>query len=331
MTNAPVVYPWHQDMLAHIETMVAEGRTPHALLFRHRPDYFDTELGWQLVKRILCGMDTDGDAAQHCRFVDDNSHPNVLYLDVRTDKVGIADIRLLEQQIWQTALFDKPKIAFINGMDLLSISAQNALLKTLEEPPKNAFFMLSVDNISRVLPTIMSRVQRLRHTPAATDVVISWLRDQIQQQSISKTDADIETIAQLVDYVPERALSLLQSDEQVKSLENEKAQFAQFISGKCSVNALVSSLSDADIAAVLSRYCGYVERLIRLLFDKTVAANEKKSENSLDYSRWHGVSLVGLYRLHDVLVELRQLSNSNVNMTMQLTSSLSDWQYDRTK
>lgn len=331
MNNQPY-YPWHRDILAYIEQQITAKRLPHALLFRCRPYYFDTTLGWQIIQRLLCDSQTATDHCQQCRLVAEYSHPNVFFLDVHHEKVGIDAIRQLEQQMWQTAVFNKPKIAFINGMDLLSIAAQNALLKTLEEPPKHVFFILSVETISHVLPTIISRVQRLKHTAidaSGEQAILQWLQQRLLAANQASGKEEITNIAQLADFAPERALALLKEPEQVKILEQEKRNFAQFMAGKYSTTALVDSMDHANLAEQLSRYQQYVDSLIHVLFEKTAQQSNTKAENPIKYMRWQGVSLRSLYALRDSLMTLRYLQSTNVNLPMQLNDYLSRWQNDR--
>lgn len=327
-------YPWHQTTLNHTIMQLRERRQPHATLFRQRPDYDDTALGWHVVKRLLCDDYSGADKCKHCRLLNDLSHPNVLFLDVVNEKIGIDHIRELEQQIWQTSMFNKPKVAYIQGMDLLSLGAQNALLKTLEEPPQNAFFVLSVQNLSQVLPTIMSRVQRLRHGKFEESQLLHWLR---QQSPSSVSEAEIAKTAKLADFAPLRAHELLTQADAVKQLEQEKAQFAQFMSGKCSASKLAETLEKAQVSAQLSRYRRYTEGMIRFLFDKSATANQptdnKRADNnggnSVQYATWNGVSLRALYALHDILTTLQRLAETNVNLQLQFTTSLTEWQNER--
>lgn len=324
---------WHENVLDYVKVQLTEGRLPHAMLFRRRADFYDTALGWQIATLMLCETQRGEDNCQHCHLLADQAHPNVLFLDVLNEKIGIDDIRDLEQQMWQTSVFDKPKIAYINGMDLLSIAAQNALLKTLEEPPKNAFFILSVGNLSRVLPTIMSRVQRLRHGKVAPSAVLTWL----QQQSEVTNNANTKEIAKLADFAPARALALLQSPEAVQQLQAEKKQFADFMAGKCTATALAASLDKTQAGGQLTRYCRYTESMIRFLFEKSSEQNaldsdkraDKQAQHSVQYATWNGVSLRALYRLHDALSDLRRLAETNVNLPLQFSTRLTDWQHDR--
>lgn len=329
-------YAWHDNALNHLSAQLREDRMPHATLFRQRVDFFDTQLGWQAVQLLLCDAKTGADNCQHCHLMAEQSHPNVLFLDVFNEKVGINDVRDVEQQMWQTSMFDKPKIAYISGMDLLSIAAQNALLKTLEEPPKNAFFILSVSNISRVLPTIMSRVQRLHHGGVEQQSVLHWLQTQLDTPT---TEVEIAATAKLGDFAPARALALLQSPSAVQELKAEKAQFADFMAGKCSAAVLVSRLDKTQVTAQLTRYCRYVEGMIRFLFEKSNKQNtdpqdkraDKQPQDSVQYANWNGVSLRSLYRLHDALSDLRRLAETNVSIPLQFSTRLTDWQHDKRK
>ncbi len=341
-------YPWQKAALAHVDAQLADNRQPHATLFRLRKDYDDTMLGWQVIKRIICDSHRANDDCKHCRMIDDALHPNVLFLDVvntsvdfaPVKRIGIDDVRQIEQKMWQTSMFDKPKIAYINGMDLLSTPAQNALLKTLEEPPENTFFILAVTDVSHVLPTIMSRVQRLHHSTFPQERLLYWLQQQLNQQSNQPmTEAEIAKVAKLADDAPMRSLALLQSPDLVQQLSREKAQFADFITGKNSAQNLAATFEKGQESAQLARYCRYTENMIHFLFTKSVErhaeANDKMAnktgENSVQYATWKGVSLRALYRLHDTLMELRRLTDTNVNVHLQLTTSLTDWQYERSR
>ncbi len=321
------IYPWHKPLLTHIEKQLSMGRLPHALLFRHRYGFFDEFLGQEIAKRLLCDKQNGQDDCKHCHLVDERNHPNILLLDVINEKVGIDDVREIEQQMWQTSIFDKPKIAYISGIDLLSIAAQNALLKTLEEPPKNAFFILSVENISRVLPTIMSRVQRLHHSKTDQQELLIWLQNKIGDDA--PTEVAIAKIAKLTNNAPQPTLALLSTPDEVEKIEYEKKQFSLFLSGKISTKILLANLNKDNADEILRRFCHYTERVIRFLFEKSSATTDKNDENSVQYPKWNGVSLRSLYCLYDILVEHRHLSYTNVDMSMQLTTHLVDWQNDR--
>ena len=320
-------YPWHQSLINHVEQQQNENLLAPAMLFRCRKNYFDEVIGWELAKLILCDTKGGSDDCKHCHLTTEERHPNVMFFDVFNEKIGIDDVRQLEQKVWQTSVFDKPKVAFINGVDLLSIAAQNALLKTLEEPPKNVFFVLSAENTSRVLVTIISRVQRLKHVKLQYDDLLHWL--QIQMGNDAKTKAEIITITKLSGNQPKSALALLFSPESVAHINGEKQLFVRFLSGKLSAKELLNGFDYKNPEDVLYRFCQYTEGMIRFLFEKSLQLTDNTSEKQLQCMVWNRLSLRDFYHLRDVLIQHQHLSHTNVNMTMQLTTSLSGWQNDR--
>ncbi len=341
-------YPWHQKLLSYTQRQIQEERYHHATLFRLRQGYNDAQLGWNIIQQLLCnGQDCKNNKnnqgtqlCKHCRLLQEQEHPNVQYLDAINDKVGIDDVRQLEQQMWQTSMFDVPKVAYIQGIDILSMAAQNALLKTLEEPPQNTYFILSVHNISRVLPTIISRVQRLHYGKVSRDDIILWLQSQLSP-SEQITSAELIKVAKLVDFAPLTILSLLCSPTELSQLQQEKKMFSDFIAGKQKATYLAEQLDKEQPALQLARYCRYTEKIIQFLFDKYIEKNsEEKSSKletdmrtsigdrqvSVEYPTYCGVSVTKLYQLYDRLTDLQRLADTNVSLPLQLATSLEQWQ-----
>ena len=103
--------------------------------------------------------------SKHIPLIINNSHPNFMVITkIFDDKlkklknyINIDQIRILESFIYQSSIFNLPKIILINSADDLNINASNALLKILEEPKKNTFFFLISHQPSLLLPTIRSR------------------------------------------------------------------------------------------------------------------------------------------------------------------------------
>jgi|GEM_PF-6333534 len=330
-------YPWHQSLLTTLSQRIAESKVPHVMLFRCRPFFADEYLAWYIGKALLCDGCSQGSFCQSCRLVEQQTHPNISCLVANAGKkgvkTGIDEVRALEQKMWQTPIFDKPKIAIIQSLDAFSMAAQNALLKTLEEPPKSTYFILSADDTTRVLPTILSRVYRLKHPAIDHRMLLDWLREQLLQarDSTAVTPERLQQAAELASFSPLYALELLTSDKAIDALLAEKQQFAAFVSGKCLAHVLVDSMQHDDLASQLRRYGAYVEQLIRALFQKKLIQADNQADNSLKYPRWQGVSIRQVFALRDVLMTLQRLQASNVNMTMQLVSMLTEWQNDREK
>ena len=118
-----------------------------------------------LLKRLLCENLTDDNktcnACPSCQYLVDE-HPNIRLIDknteLKSDVITIDQIRELTSfvELASTSEYDK-KVIFIKNTHYLTSSAANALLKNLEEPPNNTFFILLTSNLHKILPTIRSR------------------------------------------------------------------------------------------------------------------------------------------------------------------------------
>lgn len=147
-----------------------------------------------------------------CRFFDGGNHPDVIYVSTEKKTIGVDEVR---EQILETVellpyAFPK-KIYVIPNAHTLTPQAQNALLKTLEEPPEYAQFILLAQSTEPLLQTILSRAVVLQIPPLSDDVVLDYLQ--------KKGLAEQETAKMYATYAQGSigmALNLLQDEEFIK-------------------------------------------------------------------------------------------------------------------
>lgn len=114
-----------------------------------------------------------------CRTFDDGCHTDVIYVNASKGKsIGVDDIR---EQIGKNIEL-KPykyryKIFIVNNADTMTVQAQNALLKTIEEPPEYGLFILLSENYNNFLPTILSRCVMFKLKPLCYDIVVKYLKN----------------------------------------------------------------------------------------------------------------------------------------------------------
>ena len=133
------------------------NRPSHAYLFYGEDERLNVELAKIFIASIFCGKP----ACLHCescRRVKLNKNPDLLILD----KIGIqvADIEGIIDNVQLKPMVYEYKIVFITNADTINASAQNKLLKTLEEPNSNVVFVLAGKNIEKLLPTVKSRLNK---------------------------------------------------------------------------------------------------------------------------------------------------------------------------
>lgn len=200
-----------QKPLTVLRSALASGRLHHAYLFIGLEGVGKHTVALAFAKAIHCSELTNDfcDGCVNCHRIADGNHPDVRVIEPLSGKkeISIAQIRELERDLSYWSFTGKRKIAIIDPATLLNSSSQNALLKTLEEPPQNSLIILIAPNAGGLLPTLRSRCLRLSFAPLARQEVAGYL-----QTRYGMSSADAEFVAALGMGSIGAALSLEKDD-----------------------------------------------------------------------------------------------------------------------
>jgi len=200
----------HQRVRDFLRTAATNDRLPHALLFAGAEGVGKRTIALALAAWILC--EEDGDDAcgrcSACRQVAVLSHPDFQLVGVAAGKkeIGVDRARDVKHFTQLRPLRGTMKVAVIDEAPMLTVAAQNALLKTLEEPPAHSLLILIANNPDALLPTVRSRCQRVQFSPLSNDIVVDIL---VQDHGINAAAA--LQLATLAEGSPGRALALSRS------------------------------------------------------------------------------------------------------------------------
>lgn len=189
---------------------VARGRLAHAYLFAGTRGVGKTTLARILAMAVNCERPEDGEpclACSSCEAIREGRALDVVEMDAASH-TGVDDVReLLEAVRYPPAQLAR-KVYIIDEAHMLSKAAFNALLKTLEEPPAHALFVLATTEAEKVPPTVRSRCQRfdLERLPAAT--IRAHLANVFAQEGIEAEEAALALLARAADGSLRDALSL---------------------------------------------------------------------------------------------------------------------------
>lgn len=203
-----------------LKNAIANNKLAHAYLFCGPRGVGKTTCARIFAKTINCLSPTeDGEACNKCEscmaFNEQRSY-NIHELDAASNN-SVEDIRSLIEQVRIPPQIGKYKVYIIDEVHMLSTAAFNAFLKTLEEPPHHAIFILATTEKHKILPTILSRCQIYDFSRISVNDTVEHLQNVAQKEGIDVEPEALTVIAQKADGGMRDALSIF---DQVTSFAN---------------------------------------------------------------------------------------------------------------
>ena len=198
-------------MASTLRTAVQQGRLAHAYLFCGPRGVGKTTAARVLAKTINClNLTPEGEACnecESCRAFNEGRSFNIFELDAASNN-SVEDIRQLTEQVTMPPALGKYKVYIIDEVHMLSVTAFNAFLKTLEEPPSYAIFILATTEKHKILPTILSRCQIYDFKRITVGDITHHLQYVAQSEGIVADEAALGLIAEKADGGMRDALAM---------------------------------------------------------------------------------------------------------------------------
>ena len=167
----------HEQNIEHLEKAIAEGMVSHAYIFNGEEGIGKMTVAKAFAKALLCEQKNSCGHCQSCIQIDSMNHPDVIYVTHEKSVITVDDIRdQVNHTIAVKPYSSEYKIYIIDEADKMNVMAQNALLKTIEEPPEYAVIILLADNKDTFLETIRSRCIQLNFGPLKEEQVRDYIR-----------------------------------------------------------------------------------------------------------------------------------------------------------
>jgi DNA polymerase-3 subunit delta' len=177
--------------IAVLSRSLATGKIAHAYLFEGIEGCGKKMAALALVEAVFCGSGEGCGTCPSCRRLAALQHPDLHLVEPDGAFIKIDQIRDLQKEL-ALRPFEAPKKAcIVEAADRLNPAAGNALLKTLEEPPGNALLILLTANSGGVLPTILSRCQRLQFSALPQQTIEALLRDRGSEPETARIVASL--------------------------------------------------------------------------------------------------------------------------------------------
>jgi DNA polymerase-3 subunit gamma/tau len=194
-----------------LKRAIEKDRVAHAYIFTGTRGVGKTTTARILARALNCDKGPVPEPCgecESCQNIISGSSFDVIEIDGASNS-GVDDIRELRENVRYTSMGGKFRVFVIDEVHMLSKSAFNALLKTLEEPPKNVIFIFATTEPQKVPETIHSRCQRYDFRRISTDQIIGHLEKICTKEDISFEKSGLQLIAQRADGSMRDALSLL--------------------------------------------------------------------------------------------------------------------------
>ena len=200
-----------QNLTATLKGAIDSGRLAHAYLFCGPRGVGKTSCARIFARTINCLNPTaDGEACgecESCRSIDRGNSFNLMELDAASNN-GVDDIRTITEQVAIPPQVGKYRVFIIDEVHMLTTQAFNAFLKTLEEPPAYAIFILATTEKHKVIPTILSRCQIYDFKRITINDIVDHLEYVAGQEGIEADRKALGVIARKADGAMRDALSI---------------------------------------------------------------------------------------------------------------------------
>jgi DNA polymerase-3 subunit delta' len=275
----------HNKQWKFLENSYKMTRLSHAYLF-HGPSRIGKKFcAIEFIKFLNCESDTNKPcgACRACRDIEKGIFPDFTLIEPEGKEIKIAQMRKLEYYFSLSPSVSSFKTAVIDQAHSMTAEAQNSFLKTLEEPKGSAIFILITEYPDRILPTILSRVQKIKFFAISKSEISDYLR----QQNISK--AQVQKITDFSLGRPGLAMSFLKDTKKLTEIDQKINDFNKLslsdLSARFQYIQELSKQEPQDIKKVLSIWSRYVRnRMIESVKIPARNATHSVASRQKDYS-----------------------------------------------
>ncbi len=319
------MYPWLLEVSGQLAAYIEADRVPHALLICGGAGIGKKFLTYTFAKRLLCESATSAESAcgrcQSCLLLDAGNHPDFYLLEPAEPgkRILIDEIRQLNKNLQLLPQYNQFRVVMVYLAEDLNTAAANSFLKTLEEPGQRTIFLLISNTPSAVMPTILTRCQKIKIAMPSIGNVTQWLSE-------SQHIENAHSLASFSGAAPLYAVELATSKEYEHKLTVlglfDETQFKNFTA--ISITETWVKYSAEFVIYIL--ITGTLD-MIRLAMSPEVQAitlyhPEQKKQLSQTAAR---VPVKSLFEFLNQVYRAKQLLATQVNMQLVYESCFIQW------
>ena len=241
-----------------LKNQVKSGRLSHAYLFIGTRGTGKTTCARILARAVNCEHPVDGNPCGRCaacRGILDGSVMDVVELDAASNN-GVDNVRALREEATFSPSSVKKRVYIIDEVHMLSLSAFNALLKILEEPPEHLMFILATTELQKVPATILSRCQRHSFHRIDAATIAAYLGRIAEREGLRLSPEAAGLIARMADGGVRDALSHLDQCSARETIDEEAVFSAMGLAGNLRIARLLDLILKHDAPSALQSFAG---------------------------------------------------------------------------
>ncbi len=250
---------WQDHVKKLFKNAILKGEVSHSYLFSGPRGTGKTSTARILAKSLNCSNLVEGyepcNECDSCKSIDSGKSMDVVEMDAASNR-GIDEIRAIRDRVGYLPIESKYKIYIIDEVHMLTKEAFNALLKTLEEPPKHTIFALATTEMQKVPETVVSRCQVVEFRRVPSEVIKAHLQEICKMEGMNCEPQALDHIARKSSGGVRDAIGLLE-------------EIARFSDGNVTLNDTLFVLGEVPVETieeyVSSIVNGNVESLLRLI------------------------------------------------------------------
>lgn len=303
-------------IITTLKNQIKTDRIGHAYLFCGTRGTGKTSIAKIFARAVNCknAKELDGNPCNQCEIcksILNNSSMNIFEIDAASNN-GVDNIRDIKEQVEYPPTEGRYKVFIIDEVHMLSTSAFNALLKTLEEPPQYVIFILATTDPQKIPQTILSRCQQYDFRRMTTEITSERLKELITAEELKIDERAVNFIARAGDGSMRDALSLLDkclaynTGEELSYKDvleilgvQDTITYSEFYKKICSgdIEAVVKSLSDmlssgCEINQIINDFIWYLRNML-------LCGSMKENEDILEISDENFEILKSDYQIND--------------------------------
>ena len=237
-----------------LKSELSKGTFVHAYLFTGTRGTGKTSCAKILAKAVNCLNSKDGDPClecESCKAVQNGENTDIIEIDAASNN-SVESIRELRELVNFTPSASKYRVYIIDEVHMLSISAFNALLKTLEEPPQHVIFILATTEVHKLPATILSRCQRFDFRRIDNEKISARLKYIADCEGLTLTDSAATLIAAAADGGMRDALSILDlCASSSKDIDEATVESVCAMAGNEYLLKLAENIKNRDVESAL--------------------------------------------------------------------------------